>query len=456
MDRMRRFTTIPERTAASRERTAAASACVKAGRSGRGTTTRIGEQAAGCRADLGDAIPLISPLINLPIPESYPRWFGTPEEQHRRLLGILVKWLCASAQIQPLVLVVEDLQWVDPSTLLLQELLAEQGATVPMILLFTSRPEFRPPWPSRAHHAQLALNRLSPGQVIELIAGKAAESAIARDVVDAVVKRAGGVPLFAEELTQLVMDSDRKTIAQAIPATLHDSLMARLDHLGSARDLVKVGAAIGSEFSYELLQAVTRKAHPELQAALKRATDAELLYVRGIAPESSYMFKHALVRDVAYGTLLKSRRRELHHAIARALTPRSSERTSSQPELIAHHLTEAGEFDSATTEWSRAGARAVARGALKEAENHFSRALELLDKLGDEPELARRKLNVNLSLAGHAIVAWFRHACNRSDLRSSALSSDPVRKTGGTHLHVSWHLVCPLKPSRIVRCARYG
>jgi len=348
--------------------------------------------------DLGEAIPLISPLMNLPTPESYPKSLGTPEEQHRRLLGILVKWLCASAQIQPLVLVVEDLQWVDPSTLLLQELLAEQGATAPMILLFTSRPDFRLQWPSRAHHAQLVLNRLSPGQVIELIGGKAAGSVIGRDVVDAVVKRAGGVPLFAEELAQLVLDSDHKTIAHEIPATLHDSLMARLDHLGSARELVKVGAAIGSEFSYELLRAVTRMSQPEMQSALKRATDAELLYVRGIAPDSSYMFKHALVRDVAYGTLLKSKRRELHHAIAHALTARSPE-ASSQPELIAHHLTEAGEFDSAITEWSRAGGRAVARGALKEAENHFSRALELLDKLGDVPELARRKLNVNLSLA---------------------------------------------------------
>jgi tetratricopeptide (TPR) repeat protein len=348
--------------------------------------------------DLAEAVPLISPLLNLPLPERYPQIRGAPERRHRELMAMLSRWVIASAQVQPLVLVVEDLQWVDPSTLDLQELLAERGGDFPILLLYTSRPEFRPPWPLRAHHVQLNLNRLSHVQARELIAGVAGRRQITDEGLNTVTARAEGVPLFAEELARLVIDTDRQAAPHEIPATLRDSLMARLDRLGSARELVQIGAVIGGEFSYKLLQGVTQLRNTNLQEGLKRATDAELLYVRGIAPDASYMFKHALVRDAAYEALLKSRRRELHLLIARTLKGQSPDNAESEPELIAHHLTEAGEIDDAIAGWDRAGARAVGRGALKEAENHYHRAALLLDALGDGPELARRKLTANLAL----------------------------------------------------------
>jgi class 3 adenylate cyclase/tetratricopeptide (TPR) repeat protein len=349
--------------------------------------------------DPREGIAFIAPLVNLPLPEGVEREPSTPESQHRKVLSFLVKWICASAEVQPLVLVVEDLQWLDPSTLLLQEFLAEQGSAVPMILLLTSRPEFRLHWPPRAHHVQIALSRLSPSQVVEIIEGISAKHSVAREVVDAVVKRAGGIPLFVEELTRLVLDAGEVTAAHEIPVTLHDSLMARLDRMGPAREVVKVAAAIGGEFTYELLRTVTAMSDVELQAAVKKAIDGEVLYARGVPPDASYLFKHALLRDVAYAALLKGQRRELHHVIARAIADQTGSETPSRAELMAHHLTQAGEFEAAIAEWSQAGRRAVARGALEEAESLFSRAVELADKLDDGPELVQRKLNAYLSLA---------------------------------------------------------
>src|SRR5215469_352468 len=259
---------------------------------------------------LGEAAPLIAEMLNLPIPEKYPPLMFAPDQKRRRLLANLAAWVLNVARLQPVVIVLEDLHWVDPSTLELMQTLVEQAATAPLLLLYTARPEFRAPWPMRAHHLQITLNRLSERHTREMIAGVAARTALAKEVIDAVVKRTDGVPLFAEELTRLMLEGDGHRLAREIPVTLHDSLMARLDRLGRAKEVAQVGAVLGRAFSYELLRAVSSMPQAGLQAALTKLTDAELIYARGIAPEAQYQFKHALIQDAAYNALLKRKRRE--------------------------------------------------------------------------------------------------------------------------------------------------
>jgi len=267
-----------------------------------------------------EAIPLIAPLLNLTPSAKYPPSALPPEQQRRRLLATLVEWVLGSARAQPLIIATEDLHWVDPSTLELIQLLVEQGAGARLLLLYTARPEFHAPWPLRAHHTHINLNRLDVRDVRAMVAQVAAAKALADETVATVVERTGGIPLFVEELTRAVLESvDSKLTGREIPATLHDSLMARLDRLGAAKEIIQVGAVIGNQFSYELLHAVHPIGEGKLQAALHKLTDAELLYVRGIAPEATYRFKHALIRDAAYEALLKSRRKDLHRLVARTI-----------------------------------------------------------------------------------------------------------------------------------------
>jgi class 3 adenylate cyclase len=318
-----------------------------------------------------EALPLIAPLLDLSLPPEYPPSPLSPEQQRRRLLATLVEWVLGSARAQPLVILTEDLHWVDPSTLELIQLLVEQGATTRLLLLYTTRPEFHARWPQRAHHTQMTLNRLSAASVRAMVAQVAASKALSDDTVATVVERTGGVPLFVEEVTRVVLESsDAKLMGRAIPATLHDSLMARLDRLGEAKDVIQVGAVIGSDFSYELLHAVHPMAEADLQDALRRLADAELLYVRGIAPEANYRFKHALIRDAAYEALLKSRRKELHLSVARNIVEKFPTLRETHPEVLARHWTEAGEAAQAVTEWQAAAEHAVARSAYREAEQH--------------------------------------------------------------------------------------
>jgi len=291
---------------------------------------------------LGETVPLIAEMLNLPIPEKYPPLIFAPDQKRKRLLAALAGWGFGATTTQPLVIALEDLHWVDPSTLELQHTLVEQAATAPLMLLFTARPEFRAPWLMRAHHAQVTLNRLSDRQTREMVAGVAARSALAKDMIDTVVKRTDGVPLFAEELTRLILEGDGRSVAREIPATLHDSLTARLDRLGSAKEVAQLAAVIGREFSYELLQAVLPIPEAELQSALAKLADAELIYARGIPPEATYQFKHALIQDAAYEALLKSRRKELHRRVAQTIAEKFPALAEAQPEVLARHWTEAG------------------------------------------------------------------------------------------------------------------
>jgi class 3 adenylate cyclase/predicted ATPase len=346
-----------------------------------------------------DAVPLIAPLLGVELPEGrFAPLRISAEQERERLLAALAGWVFGFARLQPAVLVIEDLHWVDPSTLALQEILAEQAATAPLLLVYTARPEFRAPWPLRAHHAQLTLARLGKRQVRELVSHVASQAPLSEALLDAVVARTDGVPLFVEELTKTVVEGGASADVRQVPTTLADSLMERLDRLGPAREVAQVASVIGREFSWRLLSAVAGRSDEELRSDLGRLGDAELSFARGLPPEASYVFKHALVQEAAYGSLLRSRRRELHGRIATALTAQLPAIRETQPELLAHHATEAGLHELAVDCWQKAGQRAIERSANLEAIEHLSTGLKILELLPDTPERAQRELTLRNAL----------------------------------------------------------
>jgi class 3 adenylate cyclase/DNA-binding transcriptional ArsR family regulator len=356
-----------------------------------------------------EALPLIAPLLNLTLPTEYPPSPLPPDQQRRRLLATLVEWVLGSSRSQPLIIATEDLHWADPSTLELIQLLVEQGNAAPLMLLYTARPEFRPSWPQRSHHAQITLNRLNARDIRTMVAQVAAQKALADETVTAVVERTGGVPLFVEELTRSLLESgDAKLTGRTIPATLHDSLMARLDRLGPAKEVIQIGAVLGSEFSYELLHAVHPLSEDALQRHLRALTDAELLYVRGLAPDAIYQFKHALIRDAAYEALLKSRRRELHRLVADTIDSRFPTLKETHPEILAQHWTVAGETEPAISAWTKAAEHDYSRRAYREADQHYREALQLLQTLPESPDRDRHELALQISMGNvmGATRAW--------------------------------------------------
>jgi tetratricopeptide (TPR) repeat protein len=274
----------------------------------------------------------------------------------------------------------------------------------------------------------LTLNRLGRRDVRQMI-GTGVSTAVA-DLVETLVERSDGVPLFAEELARLMKDEIGRIGRSEIPATLHDLLMARLDRLGAARRIAQVGAVIGREFSYPLLAAVAGASTSDLDAALAQLADAELLYVRGFPPDATYMFKHALIRDAAYGSLLKGRRRALHIAIATALAERFPDTAEALPELLAHHYTQAGEPETAWRAWQRAGEHAVARSALVEAADHFATAVELLGTLPDAPERGQQRLMLQV-LLGQALAATKGYGADEVT-EAFARAREFARQIGGT------------------------
>jgi class 3 adenylate cyclase/tetratricopeptide (TPR) repeat protein/ribosomal protein L40E len=386
---------------------------------------------AGLKA--AEAIPLIAPLFNLTVPaERYPASILAPEQQRKHLLATLVAWTLGGARVQPLVIVTEDLHWADPSTLELIEMLVEQGATSPLLLIYTARPEFHPQWPAQAHHTQITLNRLDPHDVRSMIQQVAAQKALSDEAVTTVVERTGGVPLFVEELTRAVIERGGATADREIPATLHDSLMARLDRLGPAREIAQVAAVIGREFSYELLHAVHPIKEAKLQSALKQLIDAELVFVRGVPPKAIYTFRHALIRDAAYEALLKRRRRQLHRHISETLEECFPELVKSQAEIAAYHCTEAGLIDQAVRHWQKAAERALTRSANAEAIVNLNKGLELIAKLPDNADRIAREVKLSLMLTtpliaikGYAATEVER-TCDRAR-ELCAVLKDPVR-----------------------------
>jgi class 3 adenylate cyclase len=337
------------------------------------------------------SLPYVTPLFDLTLPEGFELPLGTVDAQRRKVLATLADWIAGLARLQPTVLVVEDLHWVDPSTLELLTILLEHAPALPLLLVYTARPEFRVPW-SDARCARLALERLDPELAREVIAA-CGGAGLPRAAVDALVARADGVPLFLEELTRLVVSTggDPVVATGEIPMALHDLLMARLDRLPRARELAQVASVLGREFSHALWRAVADRPDAELERGLADLLDAGLLH-RGGAADDTYVFKHALIRDAAYASLLKRRRRDLHRATARALTERFPDVATTQPELVAHHLGVAGDADAATTAWERAAERALARSALVEAAHHYGAALAAVRTLPDDAARTRREL----------------------------------------------------------------
>jgi predicted ATPase len=303
----------------------------------------------------------------------------------------------------------EDLHWIDPSSLEVLTLVLQQVPTSRVLAVLTYRPDFTPPWRAWAHSTQLTLNRLGPQQITAMVNQVTAKAVLSTEIIQQIVSKTDGVPLFVEELTKSVLESvgatGRSSLqALDIPATLQDSLMARLDRLGTAKTIAQLGATLGREFSYDLLQAVSPVDATALQHSLQQLVNAELLYQRGLLPQAMYLFKHALIQDTAYQSLLKSKRQQYHHQIAQVFEERFPETRETQPELVAHHYTESGLRAQAIPYWQRAGERATQRSAYVEAVAHLNKGLELLKTLPDTPEHVQQELTLQITLGTTLIV----------------------------------------------------
>jgi predicted ATPase len=268
--------------------------------------------------DPAEHAPLIAPLVDIPLPPGRAANLP-PEELRRRQLAALIAWFLAGARAQPAVVAFEDLHWADPTTLDLMQALAERGRTAPLFILATARPEFRPPWSLRSHHSVISLSPLGRDDVAQMVGELAARHALSQEVVDGLSDRTGGVPLFVEEVARLLLERGEAGGLQAIPPTLQQSLAARLDRLGEAREVAQIGAVLGRDFTYSLISAVGDVDHVALQSALDRLASADLLVAEGAGPRATYRFKHALIQDAAYDSLLKSRRQALHRRAAEVL-----------------------------------------------------------------------------------------------------------------------------------------
>ena len=292
------------------------------------------------KLDPAENVPLLAPLLDIPLPPDRAPTLA-PEELRRRQLAALTNWVLAGAKVQPVVLAFEDLHWADPTTLDVLRGIAERGALAPLFVVATTRPEFRAPWGMRSHHGTISLAPLDRAQVRDMVAELSARHALPREVVEDVAARTGGVPLFVEEVTRLLLERGEPGGIHAIPPTLQQSLMARLDRLGPAREVAQIGAVIGRGFSYGLLRAVASIDDAPLQAALEKLADADIVLVQGLPPESDYRFKHALIQDAAYENLLKTRRQVLHRRVAETLRDRFADTAAAEPEALAHHFTQA-------------------------------------------------------------------------------------------------------------------
>jgi class 3 adenylate cyclase len=356
-----------------------------------------------------DEFELVAELLSLP--NSAADLNLSPQRRREMLFEALLHQLEGLARNRPVLMVFEDAHWIDPTSRELLHLVLDRVSRLPVLLLITFRSELQHAW-SGPHVTTLLLNRLDGRDGATLVERLAGSTGLSHDIVDEIVDRADGVPLFVEELTKAVLESGERDNGVAavlaasplpnlaIPATLHASLIARLDRLGPiAKEVGQVGAVLGREFGYDLIEQVTQRPAAELRLGLDRLAEAGLLFCRGLAPQSSYLFKHALVQDAAYGTLLRARRQELHARIAKVLEDQFPEIIDNQPEILAHHFTQAGLVEPAIQFWRRAGARSIAQSAHAEAAAQFRSALDLMGKLPPGQRRDERDLEVTLALA---------------------------------------------------------
>lgn len=356
--------------------------------------------------DMAEAVPVLAAALAIPTGQRYPPPTVSPEELKERTFDVLVDQLAALAADRPVLFLFEDVHWVDPTTLELLERLISNIPSLPVLMLVTSRPEFDPPWRGHSHFTALALNRLSRHDSQQMVAGVTAGRRLPAEVLEQIVAKTDGVPLFVEELTKTVLEAgilrlegehyvlDGPLPALAVPATLHDSLMARLDRLAEVKTVAQTGAAIGREFSRELLAAVSRHDDANLDTALQQLVDAELIFRTGAPDKPVYVFKHALVQDAAYASLLRESRRALHAELAVVIRDRFPALAEAEPETVAHHFAASDDPAAASPYWETAGRRAAAASAHIEAAEHLRRAIDTL-VAGDDDA---RHLELGLAL----------------------------------------------------------
>ena len=352
---------------------------------------------------------LLAEMLSLPNDGRYPALELVPEQRRQKTLAALGLQLETLARSSPVLVIFEDAQWGDPTSLEAFGRIVDRIASLRALLIVTFRPEFEAPWIGQPQVTALALNRLGHRDVGTMIDHVIGNKPLPANIRQDIIERTDGIPLFVEEMTKAVLEAEsegaaRRTAAAvpspalAVPASLHASLMARLDRLGSAKEVAQIGAAIGREFSHAVLASVARKSEAELGSALGRLVQAGLLSRQGMPPQASYLFKHALVQDTAYGTLLREPRRALHARIAEAIEGQFAETAESRPEILAHHCTEAGLIEKAASLWGKAGQRSLDRSALAEAAAQFTRALEQIATLPGTPALRREQIKLQVAI----------------------------------------------------------
>src|SRR5580693_9039816 len=370
---------------------------------------------------LSESVRLFADLMSVPVPEDrYPRLSMTAQQQRDATLDAIVGWLIEVAERTPVLMAWEDLHWADPTTLETLGMLIEQAPTAAMLVAATYRPELTPPWPQRSHMIPITLNRLERPEVETMVGHLAGGRPLPGEVVDHIVAKADGVPLYVEELTKAILASGviearadiyvlTGALAQLhIPETLQDALMARLDRAPRLREVAQLGSVLGREFAYDMIRALAGIEEEMLQSGLGQLVVDELLYQRGRPPRSRYLFKHALIQDAAYQSLLKRTRQQYHERAAKLLEDRFPEVASTQPELVAHHYTEANCPAQAIAYWHKAGVAAASRSANLEAIDQFGRGLALVEALSDIRERAERELDLQMAL-GPALFATKLH-----------------------------------------------
>jgi predicted ATPase len=352
---------------------------------------------------------LFAELLSLPNDGRYPPLALTPQQRRQRTLEALIAQIEALTRSSPVLMIFEDVHWTDPTSLEVLGRAVDRIVTLRVLLIVTFRPDFEPPWTGRSYVTTLTINRLAEREVDAMIDRVLGNKQLPANIRRDIIERTDGIPLFVEEMTKAVLEAEnegeaRRTAANmpfpalAVPASLHASLMARLDRLGHAKEVAQVGAAIGREFSHAILAAVVGKPEAELGSALDRLIRAGLLFPQGVPPHATYLFKHALVQHAAYGTLLREPRRALHARIAKALESQFGEIAESQPELLAHHCTEAGLIEKAASLWGKAGQQSLDRSAVVEAAAQLTRALDQIATLPATPALRREQIKLQVAL----------------------------------------------------------
>lgn len=354
---------------------------------------------------------LLARALSIPCDERYGQLEMSPQKQKDETISLLVDLVAAIARAQATAMLFEDVHWADPTTLEVLSVLIDRTEKLPLLVLITYRPEFTPPWLSRSHITPLALTRLSRAQGASIVLRVAAGKPLPADLVTQIVDKTDGVPLFLEELTKAVLESnliidlgDRYDYSGSvnkltIPNTLRDSLMARLDRLIPVKEIAQIGACLGREFSHELVSAISPMSEAQLTEALEKLTASELVFRRGSPPEAVYIFKHALVQDAAYDSLLKTKRQTVHAQIAEAISQRFPSKLETEPELLAHHYTEAGMTRNAILYWEKAGNLAQQRFALQESVSSYRQAISLLAAVDKTEDDMKRHIDIAVKWA---------------------------------------------------------